>query len=128
MAQTSEALIDTSILVDYLRQLPPAVNFLDSLNLPYISAITGMEIIQGSRSRRELEVNLSFLKNFRIIEIDSKISKTAMSLLKKYQLKYNAKILDTFIAATALNKNKILFTRNIKDFDFIDGINVKLPY
>ena len=128
MAQTSKTLLDTSILVDYLRQLPPAVNFLDSLKLPCISVITGMEIIQGSRNKRELKINLSFLKNFRIVEIDNKISKTAMRFLKNYQLKYNAKILDAFIAATALSKNKILLTKNIKDFHFIDGINVELPY
>lgn len=127
MAKTSEALLDTSILVDYLRQLPQAVNFLDSLSLPYISVITGMEIIQGSRNKRELENNLAFLKKFRIIEIDSKISKTAMRLLKKYRLKYNAKIPDIFIA-TALSENKILLTRNIKDFYFIDGINIESPY
>ena len=131
MAKTFEiknTIIDTSVLVDYLRGLPSAVEFLDSVKLPHISVITGMEIIQGSRNKKELEINFSFLNNFRIIEIDREISKTTMSLIKKYRLKYNAKILDAFIAATAINQSKKLITRNIKDFKFIKKLKIKAPY
>ena len=131
MAKTFEienTIIDTSILVDYLRGLPSAVDFLDSIKLPCISTITGMEIIQGSRNKKELEINFSFLNNFKIIEIDREISKITMSLITKYRLKYNAKILDAFIAATAINQSKKLITRNIKDFQFIREIRIKNPY
>lgn len=131
MAKTFEienTIIDTSILVDYLRGVPLAVDFLDSIELPCISVITGMEIIQGSRNKKELEINFSFLNNFRIIEINREISKITMNLIKKYRLKYNAKILDTFIAATAINQNKKIITKNIKDFQFIKEIKIKNPY
>jgi len=47
MAKTSkEFLIDTDILVDYLRLYQKAEDFLDSLAVRYISIITSMEIIQ----------------------------------------------------------------------------------
>lgn len=131
MAKTFEienTIIDTSILVDYLRGVPLAVDFLDSIELPCISVITGMEIIQRSRNKKELEINFSFLNNFRIIEINREISKITMNLIKKYRLKYNAKILDTFIAATAINQNKKIITKNIKDFQFIKEIKIKNPY
>jgi len=48
MAQTSKVkntIIDTSILVDYLRSLPRAEDFLDSLKVRNISVVTAMEII-----------------------------------------------------------------------------------
>ena len=129
MAQTSkEFLIDTNILVDYLRFYPKAQEFLDSLRWRYISIISAMEIIQGSRNKRELEIELSFLHNFKVINIDNKISDLALDLMKNYKLKFNLLIPDAFIAATALSRDKILITKNIKDFKFIKGLKFRPPY
>lgn len=128
MARTSKKLIDTSILVDYLRTLPEAEDFLDSLRVRCISVVTAMEIIQGSRNKKELKINLSFLANFKIIRIDRKTSDVARELMKKYKLKYNLSIPDAFIGATAMDKNKILITKNVKDFQFIKGLEVQSPY
>ena len=131
MAKTPEienTIIDTSVLVDYLRGLPLAIEFLDSIKLPHISIITWMEIIQGSRNKRDIKINSFFLSNFKVIKIDKQISNLTMDLMKKYKLKYNLLILDAFIAATAVNQNKKLITRNIKDFKFIKRLKIKAPY
>ena len=131
MAKTPEienTIIDTSVLVDYLRGLPLAIEFLDSIKLSHISIITWMEIIQGSRNKRDIKINSFFLSNFKVIKIDKQISNLTMDLMKKYKLKYNLLILDAFIAATAVNQNKKLITRNIKDFKFIKRLKIKAPY
>jgi len=51
-----------------------------------------------------------------------------MELMKNYRLKYGLEIPDALITATTLNKNKVLITKNIKDFKFIKGLKVKMPY
>lgn len=128
MAQTSKEIIDTSVLVDYLRSFPKAKDFLDSFKVRNISAVTAMEIVQGSGNKRELEVNLSFLKKFKILSIDNEISDLAMELMKNYRLKYDLEIPDALIAATTLSKNKTLITKNIKDFKFIKNLKLLTPY
>ena len=61
MAQTSEPtrLIDTDILVDALRGITDAVDFLASLQADsalQISVISAMELIAGCRNARELSI------------------------------------------------------------------------
>lgn len=128
MAQTSKEIIDTDVLIDYLRILPKAKNFLDSLQIRCISAVTAMEIIQGSRNQRELETNLLFLGNFNVIKIDGEVSDLAIELMKKYKLKNNLLIPDALIAATAIKSGGELLTKNLKHFKFIKELEVKSPY
>lgn len=119
MAQTPQKIIiDSNILIDYLRNLPQAEEFLNSL----------MEIIKGATNKRKLEINLSFLENFKIVEINEEISNRALKLMEEYNLKEDLTILDAIIAATALDEDKVLATKNVKDFKGIKGLKIYQPY
>ncbi len=129
MARTSQGkIIDTNVLVDYLRNLPQAGDFLNSLDNRAVSSITAMEVIQGSRNKKELEINSTFLSNFEIVEITEDISSKALTLMKNYNLEYDLQVPDALIAATAMNQGKVLATRNKKDFEVIKGLEVYQPY
>ncbi len=46
-------MLDTNIVIDYSRDNPNAVNFVESLStLPSVSVITVAEIIQGVREQK----------------------------------------------------------------------------
>jgi tRNA(fMet)-specific endonuclease VapC len=62
------------------------------------------------------------LRYYKLAFVDEKISEQAFSLYKKYSLKNDMKISDSFIAATAIIHDLFLYTDNKKDFDFIEGI------
>lgn len=129
MAQTpQEIILDTDILIDYLRGLSQAVSFLDSLDHRAVSAITAMEIIKGAKSKRKLKINLSFLDAFEIVDINEGISDQAVDLMKRHNLRKDLTIMDALIAATALSREEKLVTRNIKDFEFIEGLETYQPY
>ena len=45
---TMSYLIDTDVLIDYLRDLPDAVNFIEKIKIPtYITAISVTELYAG---------------------------------------------------------------------------------
>jgi hypothetical protein len=76
VAQTSEPtrLIDTDILVDALRGITDAVDFLARLQADsalQISVISAMELIAGCRNARELSQLHQFLQQIKVLPIDA---------------------------------------------------------
>ncbi|MEP7081022.1 MAG: PIN domain-containing protein [Ginsengibacter sp.] len=116
-------LVDTDILIKSFRG-----EKIKQLNLKYlrdkyvISVITACELINGAKNIKQRVEFLKVLRYYNIALIDEKISEQAFSLYKKYSLKNDMKISDSFIAATAINHDLLIYTDNKKDFNFIEGI------
>lgn len=120
-------LFDTTVLVDISRQREPAVSLLSHLSKLTISAVSGWELIQEARDKRELRVIEGFLAAVDIIEIDETISRKARALLSSYTLFHGLHILDAMIAATTIIARHTLVTDNVRDFSFIPGLTVMKP-
>jgi predicted nucleic acid-binding protein len=83
----SALLIDTDILIDYLKSIQPARALLDSAQFDfYYSSWTRKELLAKpglkESERREIEV---LLGRFRIISVDDAIAEKYWMLLKKYE-------------------------------------------
>ena len=120
-------LIDTDILIDSARKDSKAVAFIDKAVSMYtltISAVTQMELLVGCRNKDEIIALDRFLGRFNIARINEQISDNATSLLKKYRLSHGLLIPDALIASTTLQINAFLATKNIKDYRFIEGLNL----
>ncbi len=125
-------IIDTSILIDYLRQstkqdagtqLEKLLNN-ESLHL-IISAATIQELFAGQSSRnkeKEMEIR-ELLKNFVIIPIEPTIAEIAGNVMRDNKKKI-IQFADAQIAATAIQEKAYLATINKKDFDWIEGIKL----
>ena len=90
-----------------------------------ISCITKIEFLSWpNQTEDEYEKSIKFLEKAEIIYLDSKIVNTASQLrkIKKRSLG------DILIAATAIESNQILATRNTKDFDWIDELKLYNPF
>lgn len=119
-------LVDTTVLVDHLRNKPSATSLLEKEEL-VISQVTVAELIQGVKNRAELAAIEKLIKQFDINWSLVKINKSAINLLKKYFLKYNLQFLNAIIAATAIENSLVLVTDNIKHFKFIPHLKVISP-
>lgn len=123
-------IVDTTVLVDLVNGKIEAEKFLlDSKDL-VTSRINVMELLFGSRSKRELN---GFLKQFNalefeIAEISEEISRLAGNLFEKYVLSNGLGVADALIAATALMYGHELVTHNTKHFKFIKELKVVKPY
>jgi predicted nucleic acid-binding protein len=119
-----EIILDTNILIEILKGNEKILKFLDDFNVYYISSISEMELLYGALNKKELLNIKKFLENFNIIELNEKISKKATNLIFKYAKSHNLTIPDALIAATVIESNIPLFTLNLKDFKYIDEINL----
>ncbi len=119
-------LCDTNILVEFYKNNPRVINELQKIGINQlaISIITQADLYYGAINKVELtriQKHLNLLHN---IPIDQKISVQFIQLMTGYSLSHKLAIPDALIAATALVHDISLYTLNIKDFSFIEGLNL----
>jgi tRNA(fMet)-specific endonuclease VapC len=125
-------LIDTDIIIYSLKSNEKVrENFLKNEKIPkYISVITYGELLYGAKKSGMPEQNLATVYRiqsiFQILEIDLSIIETFSDIKSKYDKK--GIVIDDFdmlIAATALSRNYILVTNNIKHFSKIKELKIE---
>jgi predicted nucleic acid-binding protein len=124
---TAQILVDTNILIDVSRGFEPTIELLKregSYAVLYISVTTQMELIIGCKNKQDLNALASFLDSFQVASLNQNIATRAVSLLQTYYLSHGLLIVDALIAATALENQLLLLTRNQKDFRFINGLSL----
>ncbi len=118
-------LIDTDWVIDLLASVPEAIQLLDRLAQDgiAISIITYMEAYQGverSPHPEEAQNKLSaLLDSLPVVSLSPAVAQRCARLretLRKQGKWVNARSLDLIIAATALEYNLTLVTRNTEDY------------
>lgn len=120
-------IIDTDVLIWYLRGNTKAKEIVEN-NIPFsISVVTYMEIIQGMKNKEEFKLfQKQMLRwNTKIIQIDQEISSRAMFYVQEYSLSHSMMLADGLIAATAVQNSEMLLTANDKHYKFIPTIECK---
>ena len=122
--------IDTDILIDHLRGLEKAKEYLRNVEngkvRGAISVITEAELAAGE-SMKDTLVQMKVKKLLSILE---KVEVTSEIAWKAGELKrdYKCRLLDALIAATALGLNLKLVTRNTKHYEKIVELQIEKPY
>ena len=111
-------LVDTDVLIWYMRGQPSAANFLAELDAFAISAVTYMELVQGMRNKAELLALRYALKAWRapVLPISEAISHRAMTYVEEHFLSHSLRLGDALIAATAVEHGLPIATANIKHY------------
>jgi predicted nucleic acid-binding protein len=119
-------LIDPNIIIEILKgnsQIIDQIKLLSNDEI-CISVITYAELIFGVRNKAEQLKLEQKLKELQIVNIDVRISKIFMNLIKNYSLSHKLNIPDALIAASAIVTQSKLLTLNIKDFKYIPDIEL----
>lgn len=120
-------LIDTDVLIDYLRSKSQAVSFLENLKeLLLISSITVAELYAGVREGEERTALDNFLRVFEIVPLDEQIAVLGGLYRRDYGKSHGVGLADALIAATASIKQAKLVTLNQKHFPMVTDLIV--PY
>ncbi len=122
-------LVDTNILIDHLRGVKKATAFIKNTrqqNTLWISVITIAEIHAGQKMQKADEVARvkRLLRLFRVAYLDGRTAAEGGAIVRDHSVAMP----DALIAATALNRNLRLATRNIKHFQHIPNLTVQAPY
>jgi len=121
-------IIDTDVLIWYLRGNEKALVAVKK-SIPFsISVITYMELVQGMRNKRELELLKKHLKawNVKILQINENISAKAMDLVEAYYLSNSLELGDAIIGVTAKENYETLMTANDKHYRIIQDLKLEI--
>ena len=126
----SMRIIDTNVLIDYLKNKPEAVDFLkrcvrerDQLAC---SVITVAELLTGVRPG-EKDIVMRFLHAFEALDVTYEMALLAGAYMRQYRDKNHISLADALLAATASVHQAAFSTLNTKHFPMPD-ISMSRPY
>jgi len=120
-------MIDTDVLIEYLRGSDRAAKFLEGLEgALIISAISVAELFSGVKGSEEMDALDQFMQAFQTIPIDDRLARQAGLIRQEYHPSHGVGLADALIAATALEEGAELFTFNRRHYPMVK--DVSLPY
>jgi len=124
-------LLDSDVLIDLLREYPPAKAWFDVLpddELVYVSGFVVMELLQGCRNKVEMERVQRLLANYGIAWLSPAECEKSLEVFAAFRLSHNAGLLDVLIGQTSVAMGTPLLTFNQRHYGFIPGISTIQPY
>lgn len=118
-----KVLLDSNILIDYLRGLPQATEAVGKYQDAAISIVSWVEVMAGGPDPAANRVIEGFLHHWAVIEFGGKVAPLAAELRRTLKLR----LPDAMILATARTERRMLVTRNTKDFK-PDWPDIIVPY
>ena len=117
--------LDTNAIIYYLDEDPTVVPLLDPLlgqdRAIFVSVVTELELLSHPGLTEEDMTEIQqLLTSVVIFPLESRLAQLAGALRRQYHLKTP----DSVVAATALLTRTTLVTRNIRDFQGIDGLSL----
>jgi predicted nucleic acid-binding protein len=117
--------LDTNAIIYYLDEDPTVVPLLDPLLgqdiAIFVSVVTELELLSHpGLTEEDMAEMQQLLTSVVIFPLESRLAQLAAALRRQYHLKTP----DSVVAATALLTRTTLVTRNIRDFQGIDGLSL----
>lgn len=119
-------LLDTSVAIDHLRGLPPAVDllsdFIEAGEVLLASEVVRFELLAGVR-KGEVEMLEQFFSALSWVPVGEEVSRAAGTLAQSYRRAHGGiDDADYLIAATALLLEADLLTTNVRHFPMLTGL------
>jgi len=116
-------LLDTDILVDFLRGNSKAVAFINAQSARIIlSAIVVAELYAGVKGEAEQIVLDNFVSIFRVVPVSAEIAKVGGLYKRDFGKSHGVGLADAILAATAEAENAELKTLNRKHYPMLKGL------
>ena len=121
-------LVDTDILIDVSRNNEGAIDFLDQLDDSWsMSIITALDLIVGARNKKEVTQIDQLIAVYSAIPLTAEIGNSSYGLLRQFAKSHGLRVFDSLIAATAIEENLTLATKNKKHFQMIGNLKLEVP-
>ena len=122
-------LLDTDVLIDYLRKRPKAAAVFDKL--PDDCAVCAMSVAElhaGVREGAERDALNTLLSSFTLVEVTAEIAAQGGLLRRDWGMSHGVGLNDALIAATALHTGRVLLSLNGKHFPMLGKGQLVVPY
>jgi predicted nucleic acid-binding protein len=128
MVNAPIGLLDTSILIDALRDYKPAKTWLRNLQDIGVSQAVWLEVIDGAINKQERNRGVKLLLRFHQLDTTPDDIQRAIDALSQFRLSHGVGIMDCPIASTSHRLQIPLYTTNLKHFTPIIGSLAVKPY
>lgn len=119
--------VDSDVLIDYLRDQPQAVAFLEGSEQPLaMSVITAAELYAGVRDGEERQQLDTFIGAFTVLPLDRQPAQRAGLWRRQYGPSHGTGLADALIAASVAAAGATLVTLNRRHFPML--ADVLVPY
>ena len=116
-------LIDTDVMIDFLRGHPKAVAFVKKHSSRIIlSSIVTAELYAGVRGDEELDTLDNLVSLFRVIPVSPSLARAGGLNKRDYSKAHGVGLADAIVAATCEAENAELKTLNIKHYPMLKGL------
>ncbi|MFW5722772.1 MAG: type II toxin-antitoxin system VapC family toxin [Desulfohalobiaceae bacterium] len=116
-------LVDTDVLVDFLRGYWKATEFIEEFSSQIIlSPIVVAELYAGVKGDNELSILDSFVSLFRVVPLTSEIAKSGGIYKRDFGKSHGVGLADAIVAATAEAEKAELKTLNVKHYPMFKSL------
>ncbi len=116
-------LVDTDVLVDFLRGHRKAVIFVKThSSRMLLSSIVVAELYAGVRGEVEFAALEGFVSLFQIVPVTTKIAKSGGLYKREFHKSHGVGLADALLAATAESEKAELTTLNTKHYPMFKGL------
>ena len=119
-------LIDSDVLIDYLRGFPAARNYFRSVDTAAVSVISVTELVSGARNDEEEMAMNELFSTVHLVAVDESIAREAGRLRRQFFRSHNVETADALIAATSMLHRLQLVTLNRRHYPML--ADVLVPY
>ncbi|WOK08089.1 type II toxin-antitoxin system VapC family toxin [Imperialibacter roseus] len=126
MEKEQLVLCDTNIIIEFYKENATILEALKQIGQENIvlSIVSSGELMYGALNKKELNKINQDLFHLKVLDIDKPTCEMFMKLMNKYSLSHNLTLGDGLIAATAIAHGLPLYTLNLKDFKYIEGVRL----
>lgn len=126
---TKPCLLDTDVLIDFLRGHTSAQKLFDKLpDDCALSVVSVAELHAGVREGPERKALDALLATFELIGLTASIATQGGLLRRDWGKAHGSGLNDALIAATALETGRVLITLNAKHFPMLRKGQLVIPY
>lgn len=116
-AMSNTMVVDTDVLIDFLRGSDKAVLFVEKLSSHIIfPSIVVAELYAGVKNNRELVILDAFISQFKVIPLTVNIARMGGIYKQEFNKSHGVGLADAMVAATATCEHAELKTLNVKHY------------
>ena len=124
---TDPVMLDTDVVIDYLRNQPDAISFVHGLpSAPMLSVITVAELYRGVRDGRERDELDQLIADSVVVPLDAASAVAGGLHQRQYAKSHGVGFADALIAALVQEQRVTLVTLNEKHYPMLADVFV--PY